>query len=150
MLRVLGDSFQPREFLKGTGLMPCSVFVKGDTSESRRRPSQTSGFNCAVSSDSASFEKQVEDALAFFKANSTDLERLHLRKDIESMYLDFAYECRLDDEVVAVQREYLPVELLRRAGELGLGIALTHLPSRQEEGAKVNGIEAGKGDKSDY
>lgn len=44
------------------------------------------------------------------------------------MYLDFGYYLRLDGQRVLVQCDFLPSELLKLAGELGIGIELSLYP----------------------
>jgi hypothetical protein len=130
VLRVLGDSFRAEESVRRTRLAPYTVFVKGEPSRSKRRRHSTSGFNCDVSS-SESLSEQISDAKQFLVNNWSDLEQLCKDKSVESMFLDFAYECRLG-ESVHVQRDYFPADFLLSLGQLGLGVTLSLFPSLSE------------------
>jgi len=54
---------------------------------------------------------------------------------IEERQLDFGYDCRLHEPNIAMQGEYLPVELLLLAGSLSFGIALSLYPPDFEQQA---------------
>ena len=133
MLRVLGDAFDPDEFLATARLPVCSKFRKGEQASSRGRLYETSGFNCVASRDTEELHEQVPDAIAFLTTHADDLRTLADINGIESKFLDFGYACRLGSNGVALQGDYLPPELLRLAGSLGIGIALSLYPASSDD-----------------
>lgn len=123
VLRVMGDEFKPIEFLAASRLSAYATFIKGKCSARRLKVAETSGLSCEVGR--GSFLEQVEQAIAFLTRHRKDLRRIPTTTTIESCYLDFAYECRIDGSAVVVQRDCLPTELLLLSGELGIGICLS-------------------------
>jgi hypothetical protein len=136
VLRVLGDLFEPERFLANTSLIPYVCFQKGCPAMSGNKPiggyAHTSGFCCEVSAADASFEEQTRDAISFLGQHQKDLELLKHIDTLESAYLDFGYECRLNDTSVCVQGDFLPSELLSLAGNLGIGICLSLYPRLED------------------
>jgi len=129
VLHVFGEAFDPRPILAEVSLRPYSKFRQGDklfpdNPRSERRH-QAGGFLCDVSSADGILADEVKDAILFLRRHYDDLARLAGIPDVELMRLDFGYY-RQDD--VMVQCDYLPPELLRLAGELGIGIMLLHFP----------------------
>ncbi len=123
VIRVLGDEFDPEPFLATATFTPSSVFRKGELRAGRRRPATTSGFTCEVAS--GEFNEQVRLVSEFISQHAVDLKRLSSATTVESFFVDFAYDCRLDDESVMVQRDFLPTEFIRLAVQVGIGIGLT-------------------------
>lgn len=75
--------------------------------------------------DFADLPTQVADAISFLAAN-VDAVRTAVRfPGVRYATLDFAVE----PKDVAIDSSYLPPELLRRAGELGVGIELSVYPN---------------------
>lgn len=132
MLRVLGDSFSADSFLANARLPVSSQFTKGGRSHMRSRTSSTSGFNCEVST-AETLSEQVKDAMKFLEQFQDDLARIAAIPTVESFYLDFGYDCRLNDSDVIVQKDFLPAELLRLVGLLGMGVCLTLFPALKPE-----------------
>jgi hypothetical protein len=87
---------------------------------------------CDVSSADGVLADQVIDAIAFLRRHYDDLVRLGGVPDVEAISIDFGYDCRIDGETVVVQFDYLPPELLRLVGELGIGIDLSLYPKSRE------------------
>lgn len=131
VLHVHGEAFDPAAFLATASLQPYDSFRKGDRRfpQSRRSPKvwEVGGFKCLVSDREGDLAGQVADAIAFLTRNHDDLVRLS-GFPVESAYLDFGYDCRLGEEV-HIQCEWLPPELLRLAGKLGLAIELSLYPA---------------------
>lgn len=123
VLRVLGDHFDPEQFLSTTTLTPSSVFRKGEQRSGRRRPATTSGFTCDVGA--GELEEQVRLASEFISRHSADLERLATTTTVESFFVDFAYDCRLDGASATVQRDFLPADFIRLAAGIGIGVCLS-------------------------
>ena len=121
VLRASGDEFVPGEFLSRSSFNACNVFLMG---ESRGRSSTwtTSGFTVEVSSASGEeLGKQVEDALEFLNRNRDELNRLADMRGLTDLRLDFG----VNRKSVYVQSSYLPPELLKVAGSMGIGIEIS-------------------------
>jgi hypothetical protein len=136
VLHVVGEAFDPRPTLDGMSLHPYSEFRKGekcfpDNPQSERRH-QVGGLKCDVSSADGVLAEEVIDAIAFLERHYDDLARLGGVPEVESMYIDFGHNLRIDGEAVVVQCDRLPPELLRLAGELGIGIELSLYPRSGE------------------
>ena len=135
VLRVVGEDFDPRPMLATLSFEPYSVFCKGDerfphgTRDDKRE--KMGGFQCEVSSADGLIGEEVGDALEFLGRYQADLRRLSSIPEIESMTLDFGYWLRIDGERCIAQFDYLPPELLRLAGEMGIGIELSLYPILQ-------------------
>ena len=126
VLRIDGVDFDVDRFCAKSSLTPCAVYRRGErvsqVSRSRRRR-KASGMNIVVSDgEFDDFQRQVQEAIAFLSANRKELRRLMRFPGVEGACLDFGIE-RLD---VAAQFDRLPPELVRLAGELGLGIEISH------------------------
>lgn len=95
----------------------------GEQREGRAKPAATSGFNCDLGE--GSLEELVDLATNFLMLHAEDLKRISNIADVESCYVDFAYDCRLDDQSAIIQRDYFPAKFVSVAGEIGLGLCLT-------------------------
>lgn len=121
VLKVYGESFDVSSYLEGVSLVATQVFRAEDLPK-RGEVGTDAGFHCVVSDRAETdFEGQVEEAVQFLRLHRADLT--HLRAfAVRDAFLDFALGERHD---VAIQRETLPVELLRECSDLGLEIVLT-------------------------
>ena len=121
VLRASGDEFVPAEFLDRSSFNACNVFLLGE----RRGGSSvwtTSGFTVEVSSASGEeVEKQIQDALEFLDRHREELVRLVDTPGLTDLRLDFG----VSRKKVFLQCNYLPPELLRAAGDLGIGIEIS-------------------------
>ena len=130
VLRVIGEAFEPGRVLASLSLLPYSVFRKGDVRfVSTGERFDVGGFNCEVSTADGDLTRQAADAIEFLERHHDDIRQLIGLKEIESKYLDFGYDCRLDGERCCLQRDFLPSELLKHCGDLGVGIALSLYPT---------------------
>lgn len=121
ILHVSGEDFQVDAFLANSNLRPYRVHHRGEIGH-RSRPFIDSGLSLDVSSaDGSSIKMQIVDAIAFLCTHEAELERLRSFPGVTSLLLDFGYYRR----DVAAQIEYLPPQLLLRAGTLGIGIKLS-------------------------
>jgi len=75
---------------------------------------------------------QIEDAHAFLRMHEQKLRSLKTTHELTDIRLDFPYSCRLDDQIF-LQCDYLPPEFLKLAGDLGVGIELSHYPPSEED-----------------
>jgi hypothetical protein len=73
----------------------------------------------------ADFPGQIQDAIAFLRQYEKALSSLIESQQVDDIGLDFHYTCRLSDNNPA-QFDFLPHELIRRAGSLGMAIELSH------------------------
>lgn len=135
ILRALGENFNVDLFLDAVGLVPDHVFRKGRPRfPGSYQLARKSGFHLIISeSEGATFETQVDEAIAFLKANEDALENLGRIPGLERVWLDFSVPSLLGDEV-SIHCEYVPPELLFLAGKVGLGLELSlHLPVPEVE-----------------
>lgn len=147
VLRVHGPDFDPRDFLASIKLTPYAVFRRGDPRfpnfpNPEYRVHTSGGFQCDVSGDDGhDLRAQIDDAIAFLKQHRRDLRKLKREPAIEGKWLDFGYFCRLHPETVWMQREFLPIELLRLCAELEIeiGLSLYPPPLEDEEAAELVG-----------
>ena len=129
MLRANGKNFDVDKFLKKSKLQPCAVFRRGEPKFSNKpkgKKRTSSGLNISVSNASlTNFRRQVKDAIQFIDKNKKEIKKLIQTKEIEGVELDFGTS---RDEHTFVQEFAFPVELIARAGNLGLEIRLSSYP----------------------
>jgi hypothetical protein len=70
------------------------------------------------------FSRQIEDSKAFLETHELEFARLCRQTGIKEVGLDFGIAWR----DVIVQCDYLPPDLIRIAGALGIGIEISHYP----------------------
>jgi hypothetical protein len=130
VFHAVGKKFDPRPYLTTSSLKPYSTFLRGDPILSgNKKTHRAGGFKCLVSSRDGDLAGQIEDAILFLKTSHEDLRRLAQLPEVESKHLDFGYYLRIDQKRIFAQSDYLPPELLKLAGELGIGIELSLYPS---------------------
>lgn len=120
VLHVSGEHFDVDAFLARSSLRPGRVHHRG---EARRRAGvfADSGLSLDVSDADGQLAVEVGDAIRFLTEHEAELRRLQSFPGVADLRLDFGYYAR---ESVA-QFDYLPPELLVRAGSLGIGIELS-------------------------
>jgi hypothetical protein len=124
VLRVSGANFAVDEFLGNSTLQPYKVWRKGEQRKSISRPGiyEESGFCIDASkADFNDLKGQIRDVILFLKANYEELMKLKNDPTVEDINLDFG----VDRKPVAAQSNCLPPELIRLAGELGMGIEIS-------------------------
>src|SRR5262249_34827302 len=131
VLRAYGADFDVDRFLAGCTLPLCAVKRRGEPGFAARQPDgrrhERSGVHVSASdADFEEFPRQVEEATAFLRAEVEQVRRLCKFPGVEDVTLDFG----IDRRGVAVQCDYLPPELVRLAGALGLGIELSQYRAR--------------------
>ena len=128
VLRAGGKRFDVDACVDRLGLRVLRVFRRGEPRSPARPTGPKSVFSCAnvLVSDRefSDYNGQVRDAIRYLKRNRKLLRRLRRYSGVEWAYLDFGVELR----DVAVQSDFLPEELVTMAGNLGLGIELSHYP----------------------
>ena len=132
VLHVAGEKFEPERALHQRSVKPYSVLRKGDKrfgeNSKNTELNRHSGFKCDVSKIQGDLVGQANDAVSFLTEHYADLLALHGDPTIESMCLDFGYDCRLDPTRSVVQCDTLPWKLLKLCGALGIDIELSLYP----------------------
>ncbi len=146
VLRAYGADFDVDAFLTGCTLHVCAVKRRGEpvapTSRPDGRRHERSGVHVSASNaDFEEFLRQVEEATAFLRAEFEQIRRLCQFPGVEDVTLDFGI-VRRD---VAVQCDYLPPELVRVAGALGLGIEMSQYPPLKAAPDAEQGAAADRG-----
>jgi len=121
-------------FLRETGFPIYQSHEKGEVSAiGKRQPYDDFGFSSDVSKRNwTDLAGQIEDAHTFLREHEEALRSLTATHETTDIRLDFPYSCRLDEQIF-MQCDYLPPEFLRLAGELGIGIELSHYPPIEED-----------------
>lgn len=139
VLHVSSKSKSFAEFLKKSTLPVYQCHEKGDAFLSGKRPPwEDYGFSCDVSKrEFEDFAGQIDDANAFLHKYESELRSLISTCPVDDIRLDFPYSCRIHGNII-VQCDYMPPEFLRLAGDLGIGVELSHYPNTEdgEEGTK--------------
>jgi hypothetical protein len=128
VLRIGGKELDADALLASVQLPAYRVDHKG---EPRPRPLRSRGvFEASAihidvsEADFADLPTQVADAIAFLESNVDAVRTAVLFPGVGYATLDFAVESK----DVAIDSSYFPPDLLRRAGELGVGIELSVYP----------------------
>ena len=135
ILTIRGGNLNVEEFIQKTGLQPYKKFDKGEPRikskpESKKHPS--SGLCIEASgADFNQLDKQIKDTIEFLRANK--VRHISVTKEVDFATLDFGIELRIDFERVAYQFEHFPSELLRLAGDLGIGLDISLYPPPTED-----------------
>lgn len=133
VLRISGEEFNPDKFLEMSTLVPYKVMHRGDqvcpVGPRSDQVFEYGGFKCDVSEIDGNLEGQIADAIRFLKENRADLQKLRTETSVQSRWLDFGIDCRIDRRKVVVQGEYLPIELIKLCGELDIEIGISIYPA---------------------
>src|SRR5690348_302416 len=126
ILRISGEQLDAGALARTVALPVYRVDQKGEPRQpGTRGVFEMSAFHVDVSEAAFSeLRAQIEDAIAFLTANADALSAAVHFPGVERATLDFA----VDGKDVAIDSKYLPPDLLRRAGELGIGIELSVYP----------------------
>lgn len=123
VLRASGQDFDVDAFLLRSSLNPIAVHRRGTQIYLGSGQRAQSGMNIDVSDRGfEDFPGQVLEAVNFLTKHRKEISRLIRFPGVEKVYVDFGI-ARQD---VAAQFAYLPTELIRIAGKLGLGIELSY------------------------
>jgi hypothetical protein len=127
VLRAYGSQFDLDAFLALSRLPVCSVVRQGDPIYPASRPNgprhDRSGVHVSVSdADFSDLARQAREVADFLQARRDEIRQLCEFPGIEDVTLDFGIERR----DVPIQCDYLPPDLVRLAGALGLGIELSN------------------------
>ena len=127
VFRVMSRIASFDSFLLGTTLPVYNSHRKGEHRKYARKEVllENYGFSCAVSEkDLYDLKGQIADAIDFIKRHRSELKNLVANHQVDDIRLDFPIASRLNADVLG-QHDYLPPELIREAGELGIGIGLS-------------------------
>ncbi len=142
VLRVESKTTSFTEFLKKTDLAVYRSHSKGDRMNfGKRLPYEDYGFSCKVSKkDWDDFEGQTDDALAYLKKHYNDLSTLIQTHSVDDIRFDIPYwgPRPWNGVTLMVSSRYLPPELLKLAGELGIGIELSLYPRETWESEQAD------------
>ena len=127
ILHVVGKELDPEGALLHLALEPYLKFRRGENLYGRI--CDKGGFRCNVSSSDGIFSQEIADAIEFLIRHENDLRKLGSEPDVEEMSLDFGYHLRIDGERIIFQKDFLPPEILRWCGSLGIGIYLSLYPA---------------------
>jgi hypothetical protein len=126
VLRIGGKNLDPDALVRILGMPIYRIDRKGEPRVLRSRGMYEAGaIHLDVSNAAfADLQAQVADAIAFLAANAGPLGAATRFPGVDYATLDFAVE-RTD---VTIDSKQLPPDLLRRAGELEIGIELSIYP----------------------
>jgi hypothetical protein len=127
VLRIGGDQLDADGLARSIALPNYRIDRKGEPRQLRSRgifEMSTVHFDVSEAAF-ADLPTQIEDAIAFLTKHAGALSAAIQFPGVERATLDFAVEAK----DVAIDSKYLPPELMRRAGELGIGIELSIYPS---------------------
>ena len=122
VIRVLGDQFDPSSFLNCRTLPVLTVFHRGVQRSGRRKAYSTSGFSCDLGT--GDFGQLLRIASEFLETYMSDFHDLSSFPGVESSYIDILYPCRLGDQTIAIQTEFLTSRFIQLAADAKLEIAL--------------------------
>ena len=133
ILRACGKSFSVDRFLAKTKLKPCAVYRKGEPrfkTKPKGKKNTQSGINIIVSNaDFDQLDRSIKETIRFLRKHRSDIQQLVQFPGQSRPELDFGIETR----PVIVQGDRFPAELLKLAGDLGLGIMVSRYPKKCDE-----------------
>ncbi len=133
VLHVVGETLNPDDVLPSLSLRPYRVWRRGEpvavTGPRAGQVYESGGFCCEVSAADGLLADEAADALTFLVEHQYAMEALRNHPAVEDVRIDFGHYQRIDGGRVAVQCDYLGPDLLRLAGELGVGFALSLYPA---------------------
>jgi hypothetical protein len=123
-----------RGFVEKSDISIYDSHEKGDPCKFKKRPPKNDyGFKCSVSDQGFDdFEGQISDAITFLSNHIDELKKLVSQYDIYDIRLDFPIESRLMKQNLFSQCDFLPPELIKLSGEVGLGIEISQYCSSDE------------------
>lgn len=130
-LRIDGRTLDVDRMLSALDLDDCAtaIYRRGDpTNRKNHRDGshhKSSGCNITISNaDFADFERQVADAIECLTKDGGDFESIRYFDGVESMTLDFGVQ----RQPGSARFWYLPEDLIRLTGRLGIAIELSCYP----------------------
>jgi hypothetical protein len=133
VLRAAGPAFDVDAFLRDSSLKVDAVYRRGESRTSGKtggRVAVNSGFNaCASDAGINDLGGQVREAVEFLQRHEAELRRLRAFPGADLVALDFGIQWR----DVAAQSDTFPAALLRLAGNLDIGLTVSHYPVSGDE-----------------
>jgi hypothetical protein len=127
---MVGKALDPEAVLSHLALSPYLRFRRGD--HLYGRICEEGGFRCHVSFPDGVLSQEIADAVEFLIKYENDLLKLGSEPGVEKISLDFGYHLCIDGEKIIFQNDFLPPELLKRCGSLGIGIYLSLYPAPED------------------
>jgi hypothetical protein len=124
ILRVAGKDLNLKDLLK-INLKPDSTYEKGSPRRKGSKSSSSGARYVVSEADFDQFEQQKLDAIKFLKRNKDRIQEIMDLNGIDGADLDFGIHRR----DVPVQCDNFPSDLIKLAGNLGLGLELSQYPS---------------------
>ena len=127
-LKAYGTKFDVDRFLSKSNLRPCEVWHKGDSRLDGRDGGVTkhSGMIIEVSdNDWDDLDLQIRRAMRFLKRHESEIHRLSSSSTVQAAFLDFGVKRKSEG---LMQGAYLPADLIKHAGRVGVGIRVTAYP----------------------
>lgn len=126
---VLKASSSTRSFKKFAEATPIPVYSSMEKGQIKNQDSATAWSEYRISFDVSDrdwddFPGQVEDALRFLNQWESELQRFISDFEPDEILLDFPLYSRLGEEI-ANQNDYLPSDLIKVAGRIGVGIGMS-------------------------
>lgn len=123
-LRFCGDELNVKEIIKTLNISPSKIWEKG-LPRFKRNPNKlnrNSGFNILVSdAEFNEFEKQKKEAIDYLRKHQELLSKIMSYEGVDGGDLDFGIEWR----DVVIQCDNFPANLIKLAGQIGLGVELS-------------------------
>jgi hypothetical protein len=147
VLHVSGEAFDPEGVLPSLSLRPYRVWRRGEpvaaAGPRAGRVFESGGFCCEVSAADGLLADEAADALEFLAEHRSALTSLRDHPAVEDVRIDFGHYQRIDGERVVVQCDYFGPQLLRLAGELGVGFELSLYPTSTPKDAEPSHVSPG-------
>ncbi|RWY48597.1 hypothetical protein [Mucilaginibacter gilvus] len=136
ILRLNGKIFDVDAFVENSGLLPYSIFYKGEDvykSKPDGRKFESSGCMLQVSkADFDAFNQQVTDAIEYLNTNKEALRHIQTDNGPDYVYLDFGVTFNPTNGLE--QNQHIPMELIKAAAERGISINLCmYTPGSDED-----------------
>ncbi|WP_153306595.1 hypothetical protein [Desulfogranum japonicum] len=128
VLHVSSKTTSFAAFLENSQFPAYKKHEKGEVNKIRYKPVtyQDYGFSSVVSKGEwDDLAGQISDAHTFLQKYGQELRSVISTHEDIDIQLDFPYSCRLNEHIL-MHSDYLPPEFLKLAGELGIGITLSH------------------------
>ena len=134
ILRIVGKDFDVDAFILKSEIAPYKRFYKGDPKyQSKPDGAKLDNSGCIIelsNADFHNFAQQLKDATAYLTQHKEKFKLINNFPGIDYSILDFGLE---NDDIKFIQTYYLPNDLLKIVGELGLSIELSLYQSEKSE-----------------
>lgn len=136
-LVILGKNLDIDTFIAKSKLRGYSKHYKGQPMfKSKPQGKQLTHSRIATQTSSAGFnnlDKQIKDTIKYLKRHGDKLNLIRETKEVELAILDFGIDLRIDNKKILLQSDRFPNQLLKLAGDIGLGIELSIYPIDLQE-----------------